>query len=45
MLAPGAQADLILTRHNPLDDITRLADPHREVAIVIKSATVVTDRR
>jgi imidazolonepropionase-like amidohydrolase len=44
-LAPGARADLILTRHNPLDDITRLADPHREVAAVVKAAALVSDRR
>jgi imidazolonepropionase-like amidohydrolase len=44
-LAPGGRADLILTRHNPLDDITRLADPHREVAAVVKAAALVSDRR
>ncbi|HEY2520851.1 MAG TPA: amidohydrolase family protein [Streptosporangiaceae bacterium] len=44
-LAAGARADLILTRHNPLDDIRPLADPEREVAVVIRSAVVATDRR
>jgi imidazolonepropionase-like amidohydrolase len=45
VLAPGAFGDLILTRHNPLEDITRLADPEREIALVIKGGTVVADRR
>jgi imidazolonepropionase-like amidohydrolase len=44
-LAPGAHGDLILTRHNPLDDVTRLADPGREVAAVIKAGNIAVDRR
>jgi imidazolonepropionase-like amidohydrolase len=44
-LAAGARADLILTRHNPLGDIRPLANPEQEVAVVIRSAVVATDRR
>lgn len=44
-LAPGASADLILTRHNPLDDVTVLADPAREIAAVVKSGALAVDRR
>ena len=44
-LAPGAHADLILTRHNPLDDITLLAAPHNELAAVIKAGVLAVDRR
>jgi imidazolonepropionase-like amidohydrolase len=45
ILAPGAHADLILTRHNPLDDITALAGPRNELAAVIKAGTLAVDRR
>ena len=44
-LSPGAHGDLILTRHNPLDDVTPLADPAAEIAAVIKAGAIVTDRR
>lgn len=44
-LAPGAHGDLILTRHNPLEDVSLLADPAAEIAAVIRAGTIVTDRR
>lgn len=45
VLAPGAHADLILTRHNPLEDVTHLADPAREIVAVVQSGRIVADRR
>jgi imidazolonepropionase-like amidohydrolase len=39
VIAPGAHADLLLTRHDPLSDITRLAEPAEEIALVIQAGT------
>jgi imidazolonepropionase-like amidohydrolase len=36
VVAPGAWGDLILTRHNPLEDVARLADPEAEIALVVQ---------
>jgi imidazolonepropionase-like amidohydrolase len=39
VIAPQAHADIVLTRHDPLSDITRLAEPAEEIALVIQSGT------
>lgn len=41
VIAPGAHGDLLLTRHDPLTDITRLAEPYEEIAMVVRAGTVV----
>jgi imidazolonepropionase-like amidohydrolase len=40
-ITPQACGDLILTRHDPLADITRLADPAEEISLVIQAGTPV----
>jgi imidazolonepropionase-like amidohydrolase len=40
-LEPGAHADIVLVRANPLDDITVLADPQKSLSHVIKAGHVV----
>ncbi|MFB9835992.1 metal-dependent hydrolase family protein [Actinoallomurus acaciae] len=44
VIAPQAHADLILTRHDPLSDITHLAEPTEEIALVIQAGTPVPRR-
>jgi len=41
VLAPGAIADLLVIDGNPLDDITVLADPGRNLRLVMKEGVVV----
>lgn len=41
VIAPQAHADLILTRHDPLSDVTHLAEPSEEIALVIQAGTPV----
>jgi imidazolonepropionase-like amidohydrolase len=46
-LAPGAHADLVICRSNPLDDIAALAAPDKTLSHVIKGGEIVwqaTDR-
>ncbi|HEX4213810.1 MAG TPA: amidohydrolase family protein [Candidatus Dormibacteraeota bacterium] len=45
VVAPGAHGDVVLARHNPLDDISHLADPERELVCVVKGGELVVDRR
>jgi imidazolonepropionase-like amidohydrolase len=40
-LEPGAHADIVLVRANPLDDITVLADPQKSLSHVVKAGHVV----
>lgn len=39
-LAPGAIADLLVVQGNPLDDITLLADPERNLLLVMKEGVI-----
>jgi imidazolonepropionase-like amidohydrolase len=41
VLEPGAFADLVLSRVNPLDDVRALADPARALSHVVKGGQVV----
>jgi imidazolonepropionase-like amidohydrolase len=40
-ITPEAHGDVILTRHDPLDDITALADPDQEIALVVQAGSIV----
>src|SRR5690606_4720352 len=44
-LRPGAYADVVLTRHDPTADVTRLADPAGELVAVLAGGRLVADRR
>lgn len=39
-LAPGAIADLLVVQGNPLDDITLLADPGKNLFLVMKDGVI-----
>ncbi|MCG5220048.1 amidohydrolase family protein [Streptosporangium sp. KLBMP 9127] len=41
VLAPGAHGDLLLTRHDPLSDVTRLASPETEITLVVQAGHVI----
>lgn len=42
---PGFAADILLVKSNPLDDVTVLDDPEKNVSIVIKEGRVCKSRR
>ncbi|MET9223508.1 MULTISPECIES: amidohydrolase family protein [unclassified Streptomyces] len=44
VLAPGARADIVLTRHNPAVHVERLADPEAEVAAVFSRGRLAVRR-
>jgi imidazolonepropionase-like amidohydrolase len=44
VVEPGAMADALLVRGNPLDDIHLMADPVNSFALVIKDGEIVVDR-
>jgi imidazolonepropionase-like amidohydrolase len=45
IVAPGAYADLVLCRTNPLDDIASLATPRQALATVLKGGEVVWENQ
>lgn len=42
VVAPGAYGDVVLTRHDPLADITLLAEPGEEIAMVVRAGVPAT---
>jgi imidazolonepropionase-like amidohydrolase len=42
VIAPGAYGDLLLTRHDPLTDVTHLASPASEIVMVVRSGTITS---
>ncbi len=43
-LAPGAYGDLLLVEGSPLEDVTLLAEPEKNLALVVKGGEVVLER-
>lgn len=44
-IAPDALGDVLLAEHDPLDDVRHLAEPEREIAVVLSGGRVAVDRR
>jgi imidazolonepropionase-like amidohydrolase len=41
VIAPGAHADILLTKENPLESIAGLAQPEQGIPTVIKAGSVI----
>jgi imidazolonepropionase-like amidohydrolase len=44
VVAPGALADLLVVDGNPLEDVSRLADPERHLDVILRGGDVVLSR-
>ena len=45
VIEPGAKADLLLVERSPIDDITVMADPEANFAIIMKNGEIAKDSR
>lgn len=44
-ITPGAWADLLLVEHDPIADLSVLADPAKNLAVIVKDGVIVKDIR